>query len=70
MTITRTIESGMVVAATVTITKETGGVRRLADIEADVIRFALEHYNGNMTGAARHLGISRSSIYRKTEGKL
>ena len=69
MTITRIRSMGMVTEASVTILTEAGGIRRLRDIEADVIRFALEHYNGNVSAAARRLGIGRSTIYRKTEGK-
>lgn len=67
MSLTLIREQGMVVRALVTITTATGGARRLSDIEADVIRFALEHYGGNVSEAARHLGISRNTIYRRTE---
>jgi DNA-binding NtrC family response regulator len=42
-----------------------GDVRALADLEADVIRFALEHYRGHMTEVSRRLGIGRSTLYRK-----
>ncbi len=42
-----------------------GDVRPLEDIEADMIRFALEHYRGRMTEVARKLGIGRSTLYRK-----
>lgn len=42
-----------------------GDVRPLADIEADMIRLALERYNGRMTVVARKLGIGRSTLYRK-----
>lgn len=42
-----------------------GHVRPLADIEADVIRTALEHYQGRMAEVARRLGIGRSTLYRK-----
>ena len=45
----------------------TGEVRPLADIEADVIRFALAHYRGRMTEVARKLRIGRSTLYRKTQ---
>ena len=40
-------------------------VRSLADIEADIIRFAIGHYGGQMSQAARKLGIGRSTLYRK-----
>ncbi|GGC64000.1 sigma 54-interacting transcriptional regulator [Chelatococcus reniformis] len=42
-----------------------GDVRRLADIEAGVIRFALKHYDGHMSEISRRLGIGRSTLYRK-----
>jgi DNA-binding NtrC family response regulator len=42
-----------------------GDVRALSDVEADVIRFALEHYRGHMTEVSRRLGIGRSTLYRK-----
>jgi len=42
-----------------------GDVRRLEDIEAESIRFALAHYRGQMSQAARKLGIGRSTLYRK-----
>ena len=42
-----------------------GNLRRLNEIEADVIRLAIKHYRGQMTEAARRLGIGRSTLYRK-----
>ncbi len=42
-----------------------GHVRPLEQIEGDVIRHALEHYEGQMSKVARHLGIGRSTLYRK-----
>ena len=44
---------------------ERGHVRKLADMEADIIRFALTYYRGQMSEAARKLGIGRSTLYRK-----
>ncbi|MBS9721011.1 sigma-54-dependent Fis family transcriptional regulator [Tianweitania sp. BSSL-BM11] len=44
---------------------ERGEIRSLADIERDMIRLALEHYNGQMSEVARRLGIGRSTLYRK-----
>lgn len=37
----------------------------MAGAETALIRRALDLYKGNMTAAARHLGISRATIYRK-----
>jgi DNA-binding NtrC family response regulator len=42
-----------------------GEMRRLEDIEAAAIRFALAHYRGQMSEIARRLGIGRSTLYRK-----
>jgi DNA-binding NtrC family response regulator len=44
---------------------EQGEIRRLEDIEADLIRLALGHYRGHITEVARRLGIGRSTLYRK-----
>jgi DNA-binding NtrC family response regulator len=44
---------------------ENGDVRKLEDIEAEAIRFALAHYRGQMSQMARKLGIGRSTLYRK-----
>ena len=42
-----------------------GHIRRLEDIEADMIRLALARYRGQMSEVARKLGIGRSTLYRK-----
>ncbi len=42
-----------------------GDMRRLEDMEAEVIKFALVHYRGQMSEIARRLGIGRSTLYRK-----
>jgi DNA-binding NtrC family response regulator len=44
-----------------------GEVRPLAEIEADVIRFAIAHYRGQMSEVARKLQIGRSTLYRKLD---
>ena len=44
---------------------DAGEVRRLADVEEDLIRFALTFYDGQMSRVARRLGIGRSTLYRK-----
>ncbi|WNO53584.1 sigma-54-dependent transcriptional regulator [Stakelama saccharophila] len=51
--------------AGVTLFHPDGNLRRLEDIEADVIRLAIGHYRGRMTEVARRLGIGRSTLYRK-----
>ncbi|MGI6851674.1 sigma-54-dependent transcriptional regulator [Mesorhizobium sp. 1B3] len=42
-----------------------GNVRTLADVELEMIKLAIEHYNGQMSEVARRLGIGRSTLYRK-----
>jgi DNA-binding NtrC family response regulator len=49
----------------VTLFHGDGHLRPLEDIEADVIRLAINHYRGKMTEVARRLGIGRSTLYRK-----
>ncbi len=44
-----------------------GEVRPMDEIEAEVIRFAITHYRGQMSEAARRLRIGRSTLYRKLE---
>src|SRR5262249_30586744 len=44
-----------------------GDVRALEDIEAEVIRFAIAHYRGQMSEVARRLRIGRSTLYRKLD---
>ena len=42
-------------------------MRPLEEIEAEVIRFAIAHYRGQMSEVARRLRIGRSTLYRKME---
>lgn len=42
-----------------------GNIRALADVEIDMIKFAIELYDGQMSEVARRLGIGRSTLYRK-----
>jgi DNA-binding NtrC family response regulator len=44
-----------------------GEVRPLEEIEAEVIRFAINHYRGQLSTVARRLRIGRSTLYRKLE---
>jgi DNA-binding NtrC family response regulator len=44
---------------------DSGDMFTLADLEARAIRFALAHYRGRMSAISRHLGIGRSTLYRK-----
>jgi DNA-binding NtrC family response regulator len=45
----------------------TGEVRPLEDMEAEIIRFAVSHYRGQMSEVARRLKIGRSTLYRKLD---
>jgi DNA-binding NtrC family response regulator len=45
-----------------------GDVRPLEDIEREVIRFAIAHYEQQMSEVARRLKIGRSTLYRKLDG--
>ncbi len=47
------------------IVTEGGHIRKLEDVEADMIRMALLRYRGQMSEVARKLGIGRSTLYRK-----
>ena len=44
---------------------EKGRNKRLKEIEVDVIRNAIEFTNGNLSAAAKALGIARSTLYKK-----
>ena len=44
-----------------------GEVRALEELEAEVIRFAIAHYRGQMSEVARRLQIGRSTLYRKLD---
>ncbi|MES1155282.1 MAG: helix-turn-helix domain-containing protein, partial [Pseudorhodoplanes sp.] len=50
-----------------TLLDANGQVRPIEDIESDVIRFAINHYRGQMSEVARRLRIGRSTLYRKLE---
>jgi DNA-binding NtrC family response regulator len=49
----------------ISLVDEGGDVRTLEGVEADMIRFALQHYRGHMSEVSRRLGIGRSTLYRK-----
>jgi DNA-binding NtrC family response regulator len=44
---------------------DSGHIRRMEEIEADLIRMAIAHYGGQLSEVARRLGIGRSTLYRK-----
>lgn len=49
----------------ITAINDGGEIRALEEIEADLIKLALDHYKGHMSEVARRLGIGRSTLYRK-----
>ena len=69
-TIPQTVEvraSGGLSALGIPAVTETGEIRALEDIEADMIRLALGRYRGHMTEVAKRLKIGRSTLYRKMQ---
>jgi DNA-binding NtrC family response regulator len=46
-------------------TDGSGHMRKLEDIESEMIRMAIGRYDGHMSEVARRLGIGRSTLYRK-----
>ncbi|MDO1559388.1 sigma-54 dependent transcriptional regulator [Brevundimonas sp. 2R-24] len=44
---------------------ERGHLRKLEEVERDLIQHAIDVYAGHMTEVARRLGIGRSTLYRK-----
>jgi DNA-binding NtrC family response regulator len=51
--------------APVKVLDDRGHLRKLEDIERDLIQLAIEVYSGHMSEVARRLGIGRSTLYRK-----
>ncbi|MEM7060778.1 MAG: sigma-54 dependent transcriptional regulator [Pseudomonadota bacterium] len=47
--------------------RDDGHIKRLLDVEAEVIARALAIYRGRMSETARRLGIGRSTLYRKID---
>lgn len=47
------------------VAEETGEMKTMDALEAEIIRFALQFYRGRMSEVSRRLGIGRSTLYRK-----
>ena len=47
------------------VVEDTSEMKTMEEIEAEVIRFALQFYRGRMSEVSRRLGIGRSTLYRK-----
>lgn len=56
-------------AAVPPVTQNVGGTqpKRLADVESMTIMAAVQAHNGNISAAAKALGISRNTIYRRID---
>jgi DNA-binding NtrC family response regulator len=54
-------------AGTLAMLTNAGEMRPLEDMEAEIIRFAISHYRGQMSEVARRLKIGRSTLYRKLD---
>jgi DNA-binding NtrC family response regulator len=52
-------------AGMIQIINSRGHIRSMEVIEADILRMAIAHYNGQLSEVARRLGIGRSTLYRK-----
>ena len=52
-------------AGPVSVKGEDGELRALAEIERDIIEYAIDFYQGHMSEVSRRLGIGRSTLYRK-----
>ncbi len=46
-------------------TDMSGHLRKLEELESELIRMAISRYDGHMSEVARRLGIGRSTLYRK-----
>ena len=59
------LEPGAASRGGINVTGIDGHLRKLEEIEHELIRFAIDKYDGHMSEVARRLGIGRSTLYRK-----
>jgi DNA-binding NtrC family response regulator len=52
-------------AYSLSATDASNHMRKLEELEAEIIRMAITRYDGRMSEVARRLGIGRSTLYRK-----
>jgi DNA-binding NtrC family response regulator len=50
---------------TMSVVDAAGHMRKMDDMESEIIRTAIARYDGHMSEVARRLGIGRSTLYRK-----
>jgi DNA-binding NtrC family response regulator len=55
----------IVPGASIALLDEAGHVRPMEMLETEALKFAIDHYRGQMSQVARRLGIGRSTLYRK-----
>lgn len=52
-------------AISISVLSTSGHIRPLEEVEADMIRLAFGRYRGRMTEMAKHLGMGRTTLYRR-----
>lgn len=52
-------------ALCIPVLSTSGHIRPLEEVEADMIRLAFGRYRGRMTEMAKHLGMGRTTLYRR-----
>lgn len=52
-------------AGDIHVINASGTLKPMAVLEEEIIQFAIQHHNNNITRAANELGIGKSTIYRK-----
>jgi DNA-binding NtrC family response regulator len=61
----RPVSQSMASPYALTAVDGAGHMRKLEDVESEMIRLAISRYDGHMSEVARRLGIGRSTLYRK-----
>ncbi len=56
---------GLMHSRRLSLLDDSGNMRKMREIEQDVLYFALRFYDGKISKVARMLGIGRSTLYRK-----
>lgn len=61
------VEGGKVIQFPTAPAQDSGSVESMNDLEAKAIENAIHAFRGNLTEAARALGIGRATLYRKVK---
>jgi DNA-binding NtrC family response regulator len=59
------VENDSVAAQDIRVVSTDGSFKTIEALEQDVMRMALAHFDGNVTQAAKALGMAKSTFYRK-----